>query len=101
MWGRLDAVAHVVKLVVAESELIPEAEKASLVLEWQTRLQEAVLRREEQPSLAAWVAAAAEFADRGGATNDMVMDALHETGQGQELLREGFDEALSLSQRGF
>ncbi len=95
-WGRLDAVAHLVKLVVAESEVIPEADKPQVMLDWQTRLQEAVLRAEEQPALSEWTTQAASFAEHGGATNEMVLESVHGTPQGHALMSECFDEALGL-----
>lgn len=96
-WGRLDAVAHLVSLVVMESRSIPEDQKEALVKEWQKLIQEAVLRDEEQPGIEGWTAWAQAFADADGATNETVLSALHTSPQGRELLRHSYDEALGLA----
>ena len=97
-WGRLDAVAHIVGLVVAESssELMPEDQKSALILEWQERLQEAVLHAEQRPPLADWVAAESIFANLGGATNSTVMNSLHASPQGHAVMSQTIDEGLGL-----
>ena len=87
-WGRLDAAAHLVRLIAKEGLASIEAE------EWQRDIQEAILR-EHGADLQEWHNWVRRVFADGGITNKRVLDELHKDEHGHSILTELVDEALS------